>query len=94
MVAVVAVVTAAVETLNVVLVAPAGKLIELGTVADTSSLVRDTVAPPVGAAPESVTVPTEELPPVTVAGLTASEDRDAGVDCGFTVTLALRVTPA
>ena len=39
-----------------------------------------TSAPPVGAGPLSATVPVAELPPVTLAGLTESEDieMDAG----------------
>jgi hypothetical protein len=46
-----------------------------------------TTAPPVGAAPFSVTVPVEEMPPTTLAGLREIDD-SAG---GFTVRMALRV---
>ena len=43
-----------------------------------------TRAPPVGAGPLSATVPVAELPPVTLAGLTESEDKemDAGAGAG------------
>jgi hypothetical protein len=37
-----------------------------------------TTAPPVGAAPVSVTVPCAELPPMTVEGLTVRADNVAG----------------
>jgi hypothetical protein len=39
-------------------------------------LDRETVAPPVGAAPLSVTVPVDEAPPVTLAGFRVTDDKD------------------
>jgi hypothetical protein len=87
--------TAFVEMLKVALLAPAARLIDAGTGArHCLLLVSETVAPPVGAGAESATVPTEEAPPVTVAGLSTSDASDGGdPDCGFTVRLALRLAP-
>src|SRR3989441_3471565 len=82
---------ALVVTVSVTLVAPAGTVTLAGTVAAVLSLDSVTCAPPAGAGPSSVAVPVELLPPVTVVGLTASEERRTG--CGFTVRVAGRVTP-
>ena len=63
-----------VETMNVLLVAPAGTVMLLGTEAILAELLeRVTVRPPVGAGPLSVTVPVELLPPFTVVGLRDSD---------------------
>jgi hypothetical protein len=77
--------TAVVVTVKVAVVAPAGTVTELGTVA---GLVAEspTEVPPVGAAPVKVTVPVDEFPPVTVAGLTATE---ATVGSALIVRVAL-----
>ena len=76
MVTVVDAVTALVLTVNVALVAPAVTVTLEGTVAtDVSLLESATCAPPDGAGPLSVTVPVDESPPVTVAGLRVSEVR-------------------
>src|SRR2546425_3153434 len=83
--------TALVVTVNVALVAAAGAVTLPGTVAAVLLLDRVPDAPPAGAGPFSVTVPVELLPPVTVVGLSASEERRTG--CGFTVRVAGRVTP-
>src|SRR3989454_12644918 len=48
-----------------------------------------TCAPPAGAGPFSVTVPAEGLPPVTLAGLSASEETIGGI----TVSEAVCVRP-
>ena len=59
-------------------------------------LLRDTIAPPVGAALGNRTVPVEAVPPVTLVGLTVKEDSVAGggaVPAGFTVRSANFVTP-
>ena len=92
MVAEVDAVTALVVTVNVTLVAPTGTVTLAGTVAAAVlSLDSVTCAPPAGAGPFSVTVPVELLPPVTVVGFTPSEERRTGF--GFTVSMAVRVTP-
>src|SRR2546430_1664460 len=83
--------TALVVTVNVPLVAPTGTVTLAGTVAAVLSLDSVTCAPPAGAGPSSVAVPVELLPPVTVVGFTPSEERRTG--CGFTVRVAVRVTP-
>jgi len=88
MVTVVTVPTALVVIGKVALVAPAGTVTLAGTVA-TAVLLLDsaTVAPPVGAAPLRVTVPVDELPPVTLVGFSATEDKDrpaAEANCSST----------
>src|SRR2546426_5332657 len=82
---------AAVPTVNVALVAPAGTVTLAGTVAAELLLDSATCAPPAGAGPSSVAVPVELLPPVTVVGFTPSEERRTGF--GFTVRVAGRGTP-
>ena len=81
--------TALVPRLNVALVAPAATVTVAGTV--TAGLSRESVtcAPPAGAGVSSVTVPVEEPPPVTLVGLTVS-DETAG---GSTVKEAVCVAP-
>ena len=83
--------TAPVVTVKVALVAPAGTVTLAGTVA-TAVLLLDSVttAAPLGAAPLRVTVPCEELPPVTLAGFSVSKERVIG---GVTVSVAVWVTP-
>ena len=57
--------------------APAETVTLAGTCAAAVLLLdRVTVAPPAGAAPLRVTVPVAELPPFTVAGFTATDDKD------------------
>jgi hypothetical protein len=69
-------VTALVLTVNVELLAPAATVTLAGTVAvDVLLLERETVAPPAGADPLSVTVPVEGDPPVTLVGFSVSEER-------------------
>jgi len=76
MVTVVTLATELVLTENVAVVAPAATLTLAGTCAAVVLLlVSPTVAPPVGAAPLSVTVPVDELPPVTLVGFTETEDK-------------------
>jgi hypothetical protein len=57
--------TAVVVTVKVRLLAPAGSVTEVGTVADASLLLKVTRRPPVGAAPLKVTVAVEGAPPAT-----------------------------
>src|SRR5438309_2669759 len=76
MVAVAEEATALVLTTKVALVAPAGTVTLEGTLAAPLLLESATGAPPVGAGPLIVTVPVEEFPPVTLVGLSESEERE------------------
>ena len=68
--------TALVLTANVAVVAPAATVTLAGTPAAVVLLLESvTCAPPAGAGPLNVTVPVEELPPVTLVGVTESEER-------------------
>ena len=89
-VAVVDEVTAVVVTLNVAVVLPAATVTLAGTVADELLLDSATEIPPVGAAALTVTVPVEELPPVTDVGLSDTEDSAAAP--GVIVSVAVLVT--
>jgi hypothetical protein len=68
------VVTALLVTVNVALVAPAATVTLVGTLAAPLSLESTTCAPPLGADPLRVTVPIEEDPPVTLVGLSVTEE--------------------
>jgi hypothetical protein len=81
--------TAPLVTPNVALVAPAATVTLAGTVAAGLLLESVTCAPPAGAGPFSVTVPVEEPPPVTLAGLRLSEETLGGT----TVSEAVWVPP-
>jgi hypothetical protein len=82
---------------KVALVAPAGTVTLAGTLAAPGWLLASvTTVPPDGAALGSVTVPSAELPPATLVGLTLNAESVAGgggVPDGFTVRSAKRVTP-
>jgi len=80
--------TALVLTVKVPLVAPAATVMLAGTVAAVLLLESVTWAPPAGAGPFRVTVPVEEVPPVTLAGLRVN---DEGIG-GTTVSEALWVS--
>ena len=82
--------TGLVVTLNVALVAPAVTVTVAGTVTAGLSRERATCAPPAGAGPFSVTVPVAAVPPLTLAGLTLSDET---TDDGSTVSEAVCVTP-
>ena len=74
--------TALVLIVKVALVAPAGTVTLEGTLAAVPLLESVTCAPPAGAIPLSVTVPVEELPPVTFEGLRVNEERvGSGEEC-------------
>lgn len=64
-------VTEDVSTVKVPVVWPAATVADVG-VAALLSLETFTAAPPAGAGPESVTVPVDEPPPVTLVGLRAT----------------------
>ncbi len=82
--------TGLVVIVNVVLALPAGTVTLAGTPATAVLLlVRDTTAPPLGAAPVSVTVPVEVPPPTTLDGLRETELNVGGV----TVSVVVLVTP-
>lgn len=95
MVAAVVAVTENVVTVKDALVEPAGTVTLAGTVAAAVLLLdRLTTVPPPGAAPLKVTVPCEDVPPVTLAGLMASDDSvTPPPEPGFTVSVAKRPVP-
>jgi hypothetical protein len=78
--------TGLVEIANVAVVAPASTLTLAGTCAAALLLESVTTAPPEGAAPLSVTVPVEPVPPITLAGFTDT-DESVTVIAGVTVTV-------
>jgi len=96
MVTVVDVATALVLTVNVALVAPAA-IVTLDGVRATLVLLLEsvTVAPPVGAAALSVTVPVEDCtPPTTLVGFSVNDERvGGGGAAGITVSEADLVVP-
>ena len=73
---------------------PPGTVRLAGTVALlVLELDKETTIPAAGALPVRVTVPVEDEPPVTLDGLTETADSAATGAGGFTVRLALRLTP-
>jgi hypothetical protein len=87
-------VTALVAIAKVALVAPCATDMLAGTVAAAVLLLdSETASPPAGAADVRVTVPCEELPPVTLVGFTETVDSAAGAAGGVTVSVAPRVVP-
>jgi hypothetical protein len=83
---VVAALTEVVVTVKFALDEPAGTVTLAGTLVAVELSLSDTTAPPLGAAPLKVTVPVDELPPVTLDGLTETADSD-GAGGGPSVTL-------
>jgi len=74
MIELVAIVTVLVVIVNEALVAPAGTTTFVGTFAAAVLLLLSvTVAPPVGAAPLSVTVPCELFPPTKLVGFSVTD---------------------
>lgn len=66
--------TMEVFTVKLTLVAPAGTVTLAGTLAALLLLESSTCAPPARAGPLSVTVPVEDDPPITLLGLSVSEE--------------------
>ena len=82
--------TADVVIVNVALVAPAAIVTLAGTcAAAVLPLVRVTTAPADGAGPVRVTVPVEDVAPITAAGLSVTDVSAAAV----TVKVAVLVAP-
>jgi hypothetical protein len=83
--------TGLVAAVKVAVVAPAGTVTDAGTwAAAVLPEVKPTTAPPVGAGLSRVTVPVDDTPPSTVAGLTLTP-LSAGTGA-LTVRLAVRLT--
>jgi len=82
--------TVVVVTVNDALVAPAGTITLAGVDAAALLSASVTTIPPVGAAPFSVTVPVDVVPPFTLAGLNDTLERTGWV----TVNVAVLVTVA
>jgi hypothetical protein len=81
-------------TLKVALVAPAGTITLEGTLAAPLLLESATCAPPAGAGPLSVTVPVEDVPPITLVGFRVSEEtvgRGGGVRVRVMVVVCVKV---
>ena len=78
--------TALVLTLKLALVAPAATVTLAGTVAAAVLLLESaTTRPPEGAAADSVTVPVDDVPPVTLVGLSDNDDSVGPALPGVTV---------
>jgi hypothetical protein len=84
-------VTVPVETVNVAVLLPAATVTDAGTVAEALLLESETARPPVGAAALKVTVPVDDAPLVTLAGLTETEESDTVV-AGVMVSAAVLLT--
>ena len=85
--------TVTVETVKLADDFPAATVTLDGTAAtDALELASVTTAPPGGAGPESVTVPVALEPPLTVAGVSVSDERVGGGG-GVTVSVAVLVVP-
>lgn len=83
-----------VVTVKVRLVVPAVTVTLAGTVAAAVLLLdRATTLPPEGAAADSVTVPVDDVPPVTVVGLSESDDSVGPALPGVTVSPAVWPRP-
>src|SRR5690242_3648215 len=84
-------VTTLVTIENAAVVAPCGTIAVAGTAAAAPLLDSATDTPPAGAAAVNVTVPCDDDPPVTLAGLTEIED-SVGAGGGGESGLAVSVT--
>lgn len=86
--------TGLVVMVNVAVVAPAGTVTLAGTCAAVALLLKSvTTDPPDGAGPVNLTVPVDEVPPITEVGLTVTP-LPAPVSVGATtVSAAVLVEP-
>ena len=76
--------TGLVVTVNVAVVAPAATVTLAGTCAAAVLLLdRATTDPPVGAGPFNVTVPVDEVPPITDVGFKLTEPATGAVTVKF-----------
>jgi hypothetical protein len=83
-------VTLMVVMVKVALVLPAATVMVEGSLAADELSLSETTTPPLGAGALRVTVPWEEVPPVTVVGLMVNELKATE---GLTVSEAVLVTP-
>ena len=86
--------TMEVLTRKVALMAPAGTVTLEGTLAAPLLLESATCAPPAGAGPLSVTVPVEDVPPITLVGFSTSEEtvgRGGGVTVRVMAVASVKV---
>ena len=87
--------TAPVVTLKLAPVAPAGTFTEAGTLVAAELVDSETAAPPLGAAALKVTLPVDALPPIRLAGLSATDASNAAPGAaGVTISSAWRPVPA
>jgi hypothetical protein len=86
--------TASVVTVKTAFEAPAGMVTFAGTVATAGvPLDKEMRAPPLGAGPLKTNLPVEEVPPLTLIGLSVNELRVAADPWGVTVSAGFKVTP-
>ena len=71
--------TAFVVTVKFAVVAPANTFTEAVTLAAALSLESPTELPPEGAGPVNVTVPVEDVPPITLVGFRTTEKITGGL---------------
>jgi hypothetical protein len=81
--------TTVVVIVNVASDLPPGITTAIGGMAATPSLDNETITPPGGAGPVRVTVPVEDFPPLTLAGLNVKVESAGGVIVRVAFTLDL-----
>jgi hypothetical protein len=85
------VLTGELVAVNVALVCPAETVAVAGTLAAALLSCKLITAPPDGAGPLRITVPVELFPPVTVVGLSVTEETSKGLTVNAAVMVALNV---